>query len=87
MNMAGPMTTEITMMYVGKKNQEMMSAITASIWSGSWFISAQVFELLRKHAFAYKNIFLVTALLYSVGVIAYVFLIRDYERRRKNLLQ
>lgn len=83
MNMAGPMTTEVTMSYVGKKNQEMMSAITASIWSGSWFISAQLFEALRRQQLAYMNIFLITAGLYSVGVIAYMFLIRDFEKRRK----
>jgi hypothetical protein len=76
MNMASPMTTEVTMKYVGKRNQEMMSALTASIWSGSWFISAYLFEIMREGNISYMNIFLITAVLYSLGVIAYVYLMR-----------
>ena len=38
MNMAAPLTSELTMSYVGNKNQEMLSAIVAAIWSGSWFL-------------------------------------------------
>jgi hypothetical protein len=37
MNIAGPMTSELSLYYVGKKNQELISALNASIWSGSWF--------------------------------------------------
>ncbi len=36
MNMAGPMTSEIVMNYVGEKNREIVSALTSAIWSGSW---------------------------------------------------
>ncbi|HRE98447.1 MAG TPA: hypothetical protein PK637_16905, partial [Flavobacteriales bacterium] len=79
MNMATPMTTEVTMKYVGKRNQEMMSALTASIWSGSWFISAYLFEIMREMEVSYMNIFLITAALYSVGVIAYMLLMRKIE--------
>ena len=32
MNMAAPMTSELTMNYVGEKNQEMLSAVMAAIW-------------------------------------------------------
>ncbi|MBI2279610.1 MAG: MFS transporter [Bacteroidetes bacterium] len=46
MNMAGPMTSDIVMKYVGEKNREMMSALTAAIWSGSWFISSIIFKVL-----------------------------------------
>ena len=46
MNMAAPMTSELTMNYVGKENQEMLSAIMAAIWSGSWFFSSQIFRYL-----------------------------------------
>ncbi|MFQ6614711.1 MAG: MFS transporter, partial [Fidelibacterota bacterium] len=47
MNMANPMTSELTMKYVGPKNQELISALTSSIWSASWFISAKIFQALR----------------------------------------
>ncbi|MHB8261457.1 MAG: MFS transporter [Bacteroidia bacterium] len=83
MNMAGPMTTEIVMNYVGEKNREMVSALTSAIWSGSWFISGLLVQLLFMQGFSFVNIFLLTALLYSVGVIWYMLLIKDYERRRK----
>jgi len=81
MNMAAPMTSEVTMMYVGKKNQEMVSALTASVWSGGWFISSYVFEILREKNVSYMNVFLVTAFLYSIGIVAYMMLIRDFEKK------
>lgn len=83
MNMAGPMTSELVMNYVGKKNQEMVSALTAAIWSGSWFISSIIFKVLRQSGIAYVYIFLITAGLYALGVIWYYALIIDYSRREK----
>ncbi|HXD92725.1 MAG TPA: MFS transporter [Bacteroidia bacterium] len=83
MNMAGPMTTEIVMNYVGEKNQEIVSALTSAIWSGSWFVSGLLVQILFGQGFSFVNIFLLTALLYSVGVIWYMLLIRDYERKIK----
>jgi predicted MFS family arabinose efflux permease len=83
MNMAGPMTSELVMNYVGKKNQEMVSALTAAIWSGSWFISSIIFKILRQSGIAYVYIFLITAALYALGVIWYYALIVDYTRREK----
>jgi hypothetical protein len=32
MNMAAPVSSELVMQYVGPKNQEIISALTASIW-------------------------------------------------------
>jgi predicted MFS family arabinose efflux permease len=83
MNMAGPMTSEIVMNYVGKRNQEIVSALTSAIWSGSWFISSRIFKELREGGFAYVNVFLITAVLYGLGVIWYYFLILDYQKREK----
>ncbi len=83
MNMAGPMTSELVMNYVGKKNQEMVSALTAAIWSGSWFISSIIFKVLRESGIAYVYIFLITAALYALGVVWYYALIIDYTRREK----
>ena len=80
MNMAAPMTSELTMNYVGKKNQEMLSAITAAIWSGSWFFSSQIFRYLKAEGLPYAYIFYITAVLYSFGVFMYYLLIRDYEK-------
>lgn len=80
MNVAGPMTTEVVMAYVGPKNREMMSAITAAIWSGSWYISSRIFKTLRETGLPYHQVFFITAILYALGVIWYVFLIRRYKR-------
>lgn len=82
MALAGPMTSEITMNYVGPKNQEIMSALTAAIWSGSWYFSSMVFEVLRESGMDYVNIFLITAGLYTVGVVNYYVLIVDYDKRK-----
>ncbi len=81
MNMAAPATSELVMNYVGKKNQEIISALTASIWSGSWFVSAIIFRLLREEGLSYANVFLITAALYSFGVLLYYFLIREHEKK------
>lgn len=84
MNIASPMTSEVVMNYVGDKNREMASALTSAIWSGSWFISARIFSSLRKTGFEYVNVFLITAFLYSLGVIFYYWLIVDYNKKLKS---
>lgn len=82
MNMAAPMTSELIMNYVGERNREIVSAITTAIWSGSWFISSQIFKVLREMNFSYANVFIITAILYAVGVLWYHFLIQDYKRQQ-----
>lgn len=84
MNVAGPMTTEVVMNYVGKHNREIVSVFTSAIWSGSWFLSllfsASIFEI----GYSYVNLFLLTAALYAVGVVWYYWLILDYNRREEK---
>jgi len=81
MNMAAPMTSELTMNYVGKNNQEILSAITAAIWSGSWYFSSQIFRFLKGMDLPYAYIFYITAGLYAFGVFTYYLLILDYEKQ------
>ena len=83
MSAAVPMTSEITMKYVGEGNREMVSGLTSAIWSGSAYFSAVGFGILRHLDVAYVNIFWITAGMYSVGVFLYTMLIRDYHRREK----
>jgi hypothetical protein len=80
MNIAAPMTSELTMKYVGEKNREIISALTTAIWSGSWFASAQIFAILREMNMSYSNIVFITVVFYIIGVSWYYWLIRDYER-------
>jgi len=87
MNMAAPMTSELTMNYVGKKNQEMLSAIMAAIWSGSWFFSSQIFRFLKSEGLTYAYIFYITAILYGFGVFMYYLLILDYEKRKLKMIK
>ncbi|CAG0968817.1 hypothetical protein FLAV_01110 [Flavobacteriales bacterium] len=84
MNMAGPMTSEVVMGYVGNKNREIMSAITAAIWSGSWFISSRIFKVLRESGFPYYQVFFITACLYAIGVILYFALVIKYNIKLKR---
>ncbi len=84
MQVASPAITELTMYYVGERNQEMIAALNASIWSGSWFFSSMIFGLLRSYDVAYVNIFMMTVLLYFIATIIYYFLIKDYERMEKD---
>ena len=84
MHMAHPASNELMMNYVGKNNQELISGLSSSLWSASWFISAKLFEWLRLLDFRYYEIFLITAFLYVLGVILYVFLIKEYENIQKK---
>ena len=79
MHMAHPASNELMMNYVGKKNQELISAISSSLWSASWFFSAKLFEWLRLLNYHYYEIFLITAVLYVIGVIMFAYLIREYD--------
>ena len=81
MSTAVPMTSEITMKYVGERNREMVSGLTSAVWSGSAYFSAVGFGLLRHLNVAYVNIFLITAVMYLIGVFWYTLLINDYNRK------
>ncbi len=81
MNMAAPMTSDVTMHYVGEKNREMVSALTASVWSGGWFLSSWCFEYLRIAKFSFAAIFIITAVFYTVGVFAYHLLTVDCNKK------
>ena len=84
MNMAGPMTSEIVMNYVGKKNQEIVSALTSAIWSGSWFLSGLMVKIMFGEGLKFVNIFLITSAMYAIGVIWYYVLILDYNKREEQ---
>lgn len=79
MNMASPVVSELVLAYVGKRNQEIVSALTAAVWSGSWFISAILFREMRSLNIDYSYIFLITATLYSFGVLWYYNLINEMK--------
>jgi MFS family permease len=83
MSLANPMTSELTMYYVGNHNRELMGAIVSAIWSGSWFISSYLFGVLRGMGLPYGSIFFITATFYMVGVLTYIVLIKDFNRREK----
>ena len=84
MHMAHPSSNELMMNFVGKRNQELISALSSSLWSASWFISAKIFEWLRILQFRYYEIFLMTAFLYIIGVILYGILIKQFENTQKE---
>lgn len=83
MSTAVPMTSEMTMKYVGEGNREMVSALTSAIWSGSAYFSAVGFGILRHLDVDYVNIFLITAGMYIVGVFWYYLLVLDFHKREK----
>lgn len=84
MNMAGPMTSELVLNYVGKNNREITSALTSAIWSGSWVISGFMVKIMFGQGFEFVNIFLITSALYAFGVLMYYMLILDYIKREKS---
>lgn len=85
MNIAAPMTSDLTMKYVGFRNREMISALTAGIWSGSWFFSSKIFKVLRTNDIDYLYIFLITSGLYIFGIAWYYYLIIEFEKNERPL--
>ena len=84
MNMAGPMTSELVLNYVGRNNREITSALTSAIWSGSWVLSGFMVTVLFAYDFSFGNIFLITSLLYAFGIVLYYLLILDYNKREEK---
>jgi len=84
MNMAGPMTTEVVLNYVGKNNREITSALISAIWSGSWVVSGFMVKLMFGRGYEFVSIFLITSALYAFGVVMYYVLILDYIKREKH---
>jgi hypothetical protein len=82
MNMANPMTSELVMYYVGKKNEELTAALTSAIWSGGWFFSGQIFKVLRNNGLDYVYIFYITGFLYLIGIFLFYRLINIYEKEK-----
>jgi hypothetical protein len=81
MSMAGPAINELTMAYVGERNRELMSACNGAIWSGAWWLAARVFQVLRAMDLPYWVVFIATSVLYLVGTLFYLRIIREMERR------
>ena len=81
MSMAGPAISELTMSYVGERNRELVSACNGAIWSGAWWLAARVFQVLRASHFPYWAVFLSTAVLYFMGTMFYLKIIRSMDRR------
>jgi len=84
MNMAGPMTTEIAMEYVGKKNHLYASAFTSAIWSGSWVISGLLAAWLFYHNLSFFHTFMLTSFLYILGILLYYRLILQHEKKLRK---
>ena len=79
MNMAAPLTSELTMEYVGDDNHEMLSAIVSAIWSGSWFLVLKFFKILIDNSYSYSQIFYITSVLYLIGILFYYLLIKKIK--------
>ena len=73
------------MNYVGERNRELVSACNGAIWSGAWWLAARTFQLLRSHELPYWQVFLATAVLYLIGTLSYLLLIRHIERRERRM--
>jgi MFS family permease len=84
MNLAMPITSELTMKYVGFRHREIISALTAAIWSGSWFFSSNIFRVLRAHEVHYAYIFYITAGLYLLSISWYYYLASVYEKKERE---
>jgi hypothetical protein len=82
MNMANPLLSDFTMKYVGPRNQEITSSLTQALWAGSWFFSTQIFKWLRAEGYSFQFVFLITAVIYVLGISWYAALIHGHQRRQ-----
>jgi hypothetical protein len=82
MSMAAPVVSELTMSFVGDRNRELISACNGAVWSGSWWLAARVFQVLRGAHLPYWSVLLITSALYLVGTLLYLGIIAAMDRRR-----
>jgi len=80
MNMVGPLTSELSMVYVGRRNQEMVSALMSAIMYGGYYVSAIIFKKLRDNGVDYVTIFYITAAFYLLGILFYDILAAKHHR-------
>jgi MFS family permease len=85
MNMVGPLTSELSVNYVGEKNQEILSALISAINSGGYFVSAIIFKKLREENMTYASIFFITAGFYFLAVFFYYKMSGRYLNRGKQV--
>ena len=84
MSMAAPAVSELTMSYVGERNRELMSACNGAVWSGSWWLAARVFQVLRGADMPYWSVLLITSALYLAGTLLYLGIIGVMDRRKSD---
>ena len=84
MNMVGPLTAELSMSYVGGRNQEIVSALMSAITSGGYYVSAIMFKQLRNGGVDYASIFYITAGLYLAGILFYDAIAYKHLKNRAN---
>jgi MFS family permease len=84
MNMVGPLTSELSVNFVGEKNQEILSALMSAINSGGYFISAMIFKKLREENMTYASIFFITGGFYFLAVFFYYKMAGRYLQREQK---
>jgi MFS family permease len=84
MNMVGPLTSELSMSYVGSRNQEIVSALMSAIMYGGYYVSAIIFKELRERGVDYASIFYITAGFYLAGILFYDIIAVRHLRSRAN---
>ncbi|HTB07888.1 MAG TPA: MFS transporter [Bacteroidia bacterium] len=82
MNMVGPLTAELSMSYVGGRNQEIVSALMSAITSGGYYVSVIMFKQLRDEGVDYASIFYITAGLYLAGILFYDIIARKHIKNK-----
>ena len=86
MNMAGPMTSEVVLGYVGKaqprNHKRAYFGYLEQQLGNQWLYGNRVLS----YQVSFANIFLITSVLYTFGVIMYYLLILDYTKKKNRVL-
>ncbi|HTA82793.1 MAG TPA: MFS transporter [Bacteroidia bacterium] len=84
MNMAGPLSSELSINYGGERNGEIISALMFAIAWGGYYVSAIAFKVLRNNNVDYASIFYITAFLYLLGTWLYYIIAGKHSRDIAN---
>jgi hypothetical protein len=84
MNMAGPLSSELSIIYGGERNGEIISALMFAIAWGGYYVSAIAFKVLRNNNVDYATIFYMTAFLYLLGTWLYYVIAGKHSRDIAN---
>jgi predicted MFS family arabinose efflux permease len=85
MNMSNPVKSNFDMEMVEEHEQSLTSALTIMVWNGSWGTTSLIGGWLLEKDPSFRTSFLITAGLYVISSLCYVFVVKPLSKRSREM--